>query len=196
MRDSEPAASGSLKHDTSVALRQVLADYSDPSARQDLQNQPLDRLMHMADRYARDSIRKEYPHLYGGSGMHADEALAHTTAIDDKLKYVARYAHHQWRGYGGDPEPFDLQQATLLVRVKTAVEKTAEQSGKPNLLDRGFNRLHAAQPDVFNEAYRALGLEPPRLQGSENKPATAKTKTAAAASKNPGVAFGPESPFG
>ena len=82
----------------------------------------------------------------------------------------------------------DVQEAAFLLRVSGSASLVS--GNDRNLLAEEIKYMRAVQPDVFNQAYKSLGLEPPPPErGTQNK-STPKTKIVI------GTGYGLDSPFG
>lgn len=162
-REGNVAASSlntGLAHDSGETLRQLAKDLPRLRADPDFGKKSLSDLVTLADGYAKDSFRKNYPHLYTANKLSDAEALQKTEAIDDKFIAVAVYAINRTHGIRDEQAPSQLNaaQAALLLRTSRAINTVTGNTD--NKLATGVQDLRTKHPQAFKDAEQILGIEP------------------------------------
>ncbi len=157
-------------HDTSPALDAVFKDLPALARDPNFARASLSDLIKMADKYARDFIRQDYPHLYVNNGLSAEESLKRTQEVDMNIDmaagiaYGACYLNHpraidalvtqkderfldHWQK---NALKIDATQAAFLMRLSASVTR---YTGNPrNLFAQTVEKLKSIKRDVFTEA--------------------------------------------
>lgn len=128
-RRAEASAFRRLDHATAPALHRVITDAPRLRADPVFMRKPPDDLIAMADEYARNSIRENYPHLYVPGAYIEQEMLEMTRVIDDGLQGVVNYAYERSNGKGSSGKRFGPMNSILLAQTIVAANTIFAKPG-------------------------------------------------------------------